>query len=1165
MKRYRDISITQCDPQPENSMEGKTLVLEAEETSDKLEPHISHSPSPLQPHPALQKPQKDASEMCLQGLAHLNKEGENLSNSDDVCFVSSWNMPILIEDDISITQCDPQPENSVEGKTLVLEAEETSDKLEPHISHSPSPLQPHPALQKPQKDASEMCLQGLAHLNKEGENSSNSDDVCFVSSWNMPILIEDDISITQCDPQPENSVEGKTLVLEAEETSDKLEPHISHSPSPLQPHPALQKPQKDASEMCLQGLAHLNKEGENSSNSDDVCFVSSWNMPILIEDDISITQCDPQPENSVEGKTLVLEAEETSDKLEPHISHSPSPLQPHPALQKPQKDASEMCLQGLVHLNKEGENSSNSDDVCFVSSWNESILIEDESSTLHQCDAQPAYSLEEKTLAKKSDETSDEMDCHLGHSDSHVSPISEISKALENASESCATFSSHPKSEEYFSNSDVDCFVSSLSDSIAVETKDISITQCDPQPENSMEGKTLVLEAEETSDKLEPHISHSPSPLQPHPALQKPQKDASEMCLQGLAHLNKEGENSSNSDDVCFVSSWNMPILIEDESSTLHQCDAQPAYSLEEKTLAKKSDETSDEMDCHLGHSDSHVSPISEISKALENASESCATFSSHPKSEEYFSNSDVDCFVSSLSDSIAVETKDISITQCDPQPENSMEGKTLVLEAEETSDKLEPHISHSPSPLQPHPALQKPQKDASEMCLQGLAHLNKEGENSSNSDDVCFVSSWNESILIEDDISITQCDPQPENSVEGKTLVLEAEETSDKLEPHISHSPSPLQPHPALQKPQKDASEMCLQGLAHLNKEGENSSNSDDVCFVSSWNESILIEDESSTLHQCDAQPAYSLEEKTLAKKSDETSDEMDCHLGHSDSHVSPISEISKALENASESCATFSSHPKSEEYFSNSDVDCFVSSLSDSIAVETKEICKSKKEALCIQSRKIPLLQDLKQHQTPYPTQCRCFNFHLAHEPCTPETHMRKERLMKVYYTRVQRKRNASVVCYTQDELVPPGKRSEIEDVAFPVKIRADPSFCYQSSEYLVTDDSTYSVEDKEQDQEASSCQAVLSAAEENLQARASTPEWLVTPERGFKCMACCQVFSSLGDLVDHVKHGVKGDFSCQVFHLAFTWLESKRHMMEKRNKRKKSTRKTSGYKEK
>lgn len=53
---------------------------------------------------------------------------------------------------------------------------------------------------------------------------------------------------------------------------------------------------------------------------------------------------------------------------------------------------------------------------------------------------------------------------------------------------------------------------------------------------------------------------------------------------------------------------------------------------------------------------------------------------------------------------------------------------------------------------------------------------------------------------------------------------------------------------------------------------------------------------------------------------------------------------EISKALENASESCATFSSHPKSEEYFSNSDVDCFVSSLSDSIAVETKGKADSK-----------------------------------------------------------------------------------------------------------------------------------------------------------------------------------------------------------------------------
>lgn len=43
----------------------------------------------------------------------------------------------------------------------------------------------------------------------------------------------------------------------------------------------------------------------------------------------------------------------------------------------------------------------------------------------------------------------------------------------------------------------------------------------------------------------------------------------------------------------------------------LHQCDAQPAYSSEEKTLAKKADETCDEMDCHLCHSDLPVSPIS--------------------------------------------------------------------------------------------------------------------------------------------------------------------------------------------------------------------------------------------------------------------------------------------------------------------------------------------------------------------------------------------------------------------------------------------------------------------------------------------------------------------------------------------------------------------------
>lgn len=48
--------------------------------------------------------------------------------------------------------------------------------------------------------------------------------------------------------------------------------------------PALHKPQKDASEMCLEGVAHLNKEGESSSHSDEVLFVSSWNKSILLED-----------------------------------------------------------------------------------------------------------------------------------------------------------------------------------------------------------------------------------------------------------------------------------------------------------------------------------------------------------------------------------------------------------------------------------------------------------------------------------------------------------------------------------------------------------------------------------------------------------------------------------------------------------------------------------------------------------------------------------------------------------------------------------------------------------------------------------------------------------------------------------------------------------------
>ncbi|KAL1773929.1 FAM170A isoform X1 [Sigmodon hispidus] len=54
-----------------------------------------------------------------------------------------------------------------------------------------------------------------------------------------------------------------------------------------------------------------------------------------------------------------------------------------------------------------------------------------------------------------------------------------------------------------------------------------------------------------------------------------------------------------------------------------------------------------------------------------------------------------------------------------------------------------------------------------------------------------------------------------------------------------------------------------------------------------------------------------------------------------------------------------------------------------------------------------------------------------------------------------------------------------------------------------------------------------------------RAKTPDWLVTTENGFRCMACCRVFLTIENLQEHVKYGIMEGFSCHVFHLTMAQL--------------------------
>ncbi|XP_065274607.1 protein FAM170B-like [Emys orbicularis] len=56
---------------------------------------------------------------------------------------------------------------------------------------------------------------------------------------------------------------------------------------------------------------------------------------------------------------------------------------------------------------------------------------------------------------------------------------------------------------------------------------------------------------------------------------------------------------------------------------------------------------------------------------------------------------------------------------------------------------------------------------------------------------------------------------------------------------------------------------------------------------------------------------------------------------------------------------------------------------------------------------------------------------------------------------------------------------------------------------------------------------------AEEAPQQPMGAPPEWLLTPEQGLRCLACCRVFPSLEALTQHVKHGLREGFSCRVYY--------------------------------
>lgn len=166
----------------------------------------------------------------------------------------------------------------------------------------------------------------------------------------------------------------------------------------------------------------------------------------------------------------------------------------------------------------------------------------------------------------------------------------------------------------------------------------------------------------------------------------------------------------------------------------------------------------------------------------------------------------------------------------------------------------------------------------------------------------------------------------------------------------------------------------------------------------------------------------------------------------------------------------------------------------------------------------------------------------------------HMKKERVMKIYYMHVQMKRGVAVLQDTEEGLEPPQKKTRMEEMTFHEKIPTKATLSYVSTKDLLTDsESNLSSRDQEEKEEVSSPAETPALGECS---RAKTPEWLVALDSGFRCMGCCRVFPSLEVLQEHVTYGVKEGFSCHAFHVALAWLKTKEDKKKRRGRRRRKT---------
>lgn len=133
--------------------------------------------------------------------------------------------------------------------------------------------------------------------------------------------------------------------------------------------------------------------------------------------------------------------------------------------------------------------------------------------------------------------------------------------------------------------------------------------------------------------------------------------------------------------------------------------------------------------------------------------------------------------------------------------------------------------------------------------------------------------------------------------------------------------------------------------------------------------------------------------------------------------------------------------------------------------------------------------------------------------------------------FYTHVQTVRGVAVAWETDDGFQPVSQKPRIHEAEFIKRQRRKGS----SFEMASNTDLHWDLEASKNDcctEADTDGMELMGSLEFCMQELREPPDWLVTTNSGLRCMACCRVFPTLEELLEHAQYGIQEGFSCQIF---------------------------------